>query len=493
MSDNNIPEINVSTTAATNNRLRPTQTNDTTEATTAANTCTNMKEESSSPTITNTNVQQGADDNLTHLPEKLRILKEAFPNTDIDVIEAVLQTQNDNVENTFELLLSMSDTDYKPQTVSSPSSTDNYDQNDTPPMPPRPSSQEQQSMNNSSHPLYTYWQRQAPTTVEEQLRMDEELAKKIAMEDELRAERRRQRHLQHQQQRQRSQQDEDEDSIFNFQEELPIIKEKMIEAGNAAKKKMLDFFNQIKTNTQKGNNSPPAINNQQSHINARYRGLPTIDDGDDLLIGDISAINLSDQDVYAKTGRKFDNDSKVTASHQEDGVIHVDPPLLTAVTNSLGSKIETSTSDAQLKADEDFARQLAEEEEKAARRRNHTPSTYTSTADVSSPPQMPPRKVGGPTVVIAPKSPLEFDSDYEDVRLTAAPTATSAKYGTTSGSSPNVTNATVPYVIGDDDDDDDESDNLVDIQADDGDDQKPQEKANDDAISGTKYNIKKKH
>lgn len=33
------------------------------------------------------------------------------------------------------------------------------------------------------------------------------------------------------------------------------------------------------------------------------RGLPS-DDGDDLLTGDISALHLSDYDVYAKTGGK---------------------------------------------------------------------------------------------------------------------------------------------------------------------------------------------
>jgi hypothetical protein len=33
----------------------------------------------------------------------------------------------------------------------------------------------------------------------------------------------------------------------------------------------------------------------------QYRGLPS-DDGDDLLTGDISALHLSDYDVYAQTG-----------------------------------------------------------------------------------------------------------------------------------------------------------------------------------------------
>lgn len=88
--------------------------------------------------------------------------------------------------------------------------------------------------------------------------------------------------------------------------------------------------------------------------------------------------------------------------------------------------IHTSTPDEQLRADEDFARQLAEQEElgniyldmssessyalnvEAIRRRQ------TSERNEPQPPQMPVRKQGGPTVVIAPKSPLELDEyDYE--------------------------------------------------------------------------------
>lgn len=37
-----------------------------------------------------------------------------------------------------------------------------------------------------------------------------------------------------------------------------------------------------------------------------YRGLPS-DDGDDILTGDISALHLSDYDVYAQTGGRKSN------------------------------------------------------------------------------------------------------------------------------------------------------------------------------------------
>lgn len=41
--------------------------------------------------------------------QNLRVLKEAFPGTDSEVIEAVLEAQNNNLENAFESLLSISD------------------------------------------------------------------------------------------------------------------------------------------------------------------------------------------------------------------------------------------------------------------------------------------------------------------------------------------------------------------------------------------------
>lgn len=118
------------------------------------------------------------------LPENVGILKEAFPDIDVEVIEAILQTQNDKLEPSFELLLGMSDPNYKSTPTSQP-------QEIIPPMPPRPSSQistDTRSRTNSGNAPYAYWEhqpQQAPTTVEEQLRMDEEFAKKLAMEDEL--------------------------------------------------------------------------------------------------------------------------------------------------------------------------------------------------------------------------------------------------------------------------------------------------------------------
>ncbi|KAG2194612.1 hypothetical protein INT46_009598 [Mucor plumbeus] len=406
------------------------------------------------------------------LPENVRILKEAFPDTDVEVIEAVLQTQNDNLESTFEILLGMSDPNYSVPSVPAPESHPVAEE--APPMPPRPRSRQ-----NSSDAPYAYWERQAqpkPTSVEEQLRMDEELAKRLAMEDERNSQQRRRPTQQPQRQRTQSQEnDDDNDSLFNLQEELPIIKEKMKEAGNAAKKKMLDLYNQFKANTQKNNPQNQNENVATSSMpttNAQYRGLPS-DDGDDLLTGDISALHLSDYDVYAKTGGKprKSNDYQHMNTRGDD-IIYVNPPVGSPTQNTK-FKAQTSTSDAQLKADEDFARQLAEEEQNEARRsRNSSVAIEDNTLHT---PQMPSRKPVSPTVVIAPRSPLEFegDSDYEDIGLTAAPSNATIKHNNDTTNSNLEESSSVPYVIGDDDDSD--SDDLVDIDDDEfkGEDEEP--------------------
>lgn len=118
------------------------------------------------PTEEEVSLSQSAErqDENEKLPNNVRILKEAFPDVDIEVIEAILQTQNDDVESSFDLLLGMTDPQYQPT---------------PPPMPPRP-----QTAENG-----TYWNQQQinSSSVEDQLRRDEEYAKKIAMEDERRA------------------------------------------------------------------------------------------------------------------------------------------------------------------------------------------------------------------------------------------------------------------------------------------------------------------
>ncbi|KAI8364824.1 hypothetical protein EDC96DRAFT_443965 [Choanephora cucurbitarum] len=371
------------------------------------------------------------------------ILKEAFPETDTEVIEAVLQAQNDNIESSFEMLLGMSDPSYKATEA-------------TPLMPPRP----------QNEAPYAYWQRQEqqhteqPISVEEQMRLDEAYAKQLFEEDRRHSEQRRQQQHQNQQYNNRN---NEEDSLFNFQEELPIIKEKMKEAGNAAKKKVLDFYNQLKANTQKNMGSyqqDSAGNSSMPTTNAQYRGLPS-DDGDDLLTGDISALHLSDYDVYAQTGqrqRQFE-EKKYRNSQLEEhdaNILHVNPPV--TETDHLPTKIQTSTPDIQLKADEDFARQLAEEEQQQMRERRSRQSSANN--DLTTPVYN--KKPASPTVVIAPRSPLELgDSDYEDVGLTAAPSRPITSGNQRESDKNKNSDTLVPYIIGDDDDDDDDNESGV--------------------------------
>lgn len=140
--------------------------------------------------------QQG---DLSKLPENVRILKEAFPDIDIEVIEAILQVNNNQVENSFETLLGMSDPNYS-STTPQPTATTATEETAPPSMPPRPS--RSASGNESANAPYSYYERQnsneqyqqqqqKPISVEEQMRLDEEFAKKLAMEDEMRSEQRK--------------------------------------------------------------------------------------------------------------------------------------------------------------------------------------------------------------------------------------------------------------------------------------------------------------
>lgn len=156
-------------------------------------------------------------------------------------------------------------------------------------------------------------------------------------------------------------------------EELPIIKERMIEAGNgdliqtifiktldslthcflAAKKKVMDLYNQFKA--ARANNAASGSNSSMPTTNAQYRGLPR-DEADDLLAGDVSALRLSDNDVYAQTTRPAQRQSGDYRAN-EPGVIHVDPPL-----HEQGQGRPTSVEE-QIRADEELARRLAREDQ----------------------------------------------------------------------------------------------------------------------------------
>ncbi|KAG2223599.1 hypothetical protein INT45_001681, partial [Circinella minor] len=366
--------------------------------------------------------------NEPKLSEPVRTLKEAFPETDVEVIEAILATQGNSVERSFEALLGMSDPNYKPEEQPRSQQHGLINVNDdtpTPDMPPRPTSDRE----TTTQAPYGYWQQtqqpQEPRSVEEQMRMDEEFARQLALQDE------RSRVQQYRQQQQQQQQ-EDDQPLFNFQEDLPIIKERVIEAGNVAKKKVMDLYNQFKASREGAVGSPNqgASSQMPTTTNAQYRGLPS-DEGDDLLAGDVSALRLSDNDVYAQTTRP-------TSGQQRGGVIHVNP--------ALGGQNQNVHVDQQIRADEELARRLAQEDQ-----------FWESSRENSTPPQMPPRRSTPSTSPIAGNEELEGES----VTLTAPPSAQSPA----TKKSEERTEERRSYVIQDEDDSDE--DDLVDVDADD--------------------------
>ena len=115
-----------------------------------------------------------------------------------------------------------------------------------------------------------------------------------------------------------------------------------------AKKKVMDLYNQFKASREAAAGSPNqgASSKMPTTTNAQYRGLPS-DEGDDLLAGDVSALRLSDNDVYAQTARP--------TSGQQSGVIHVNAPL--------GGQNQNIHVDQQIRADEELARRLAQEDQ----------------------------------------------------------------------------------------------------------------------------------
>jgi hypothetical protein len=60
----------------------------------------------------------------TELSGPVKMLKDAFPNLDLEIIETILQNHNGNVDGAFETLLGMSDPNYKPEQSSPDNNSD---------------------------------------------------------------------------------------------------------------------------------------------------------------------------------------------------------------------------------------------------------------------------------------------------------------------------------------------------------------------------------
>lgn len=74
-----------------------------------------MSEPQPSPIIVNpTNIPVADTPPVPELKGDIKTLKDAFPDLDVEVIEAILDSQGGNLDTTFEVLLGMSDPSYKP-------------------------------------------------------------------------------------------------------------------------------------------------------------------------------------------------------------------------------------------------------------------------------------------------------------------------------------------------------------------------------------------
>lgn len=196
---------------------------------------------------------------------------------------------------------------------------------------------------------------------------------------------------------------------------------------------MYNQFKASRTNNNGGNMFSSGSSASVPVSNAQYRGLPSDRDDDYLLSDDMTALHLSDQDVYAQTGARgnqlqqeqqnknyYDYQGSDFQTHETvipSNVIHVNPPLRS-------QQYKTSTSETQLLADEEFARQLARDDELWAQQQRQQ----------QSPPSMPPRQISNnnngnnnnndnsnnsrlsnpSVVVVAPKSPLEEYDEHDN-------------------------------------------------------------------------------
>ncbi|KAG2212462.1 hypothetical protein INT46_007999, partial [Mucor plumbeus] len=336
-----------------------------------------------------TQTSNSPESNNTELTGDVKTLKDAFPNLDVDVIETILASQGGNLDAAFEILLGMSDPTYKAEPEQS------------------------ESMN--------------------QLRQDEEYARRLAREGD--AHYPQNNNNQQQQQQQQQQQDQ---PLFNFQEELPIIKEKVIEAGTgkytpkkkkkrhftffsiilnifkiAAKNKIMNLYNQFmapdQSQQQQGqssqggilesgmgnlslsdnhSSSPPPTQQQQQQQQSRQ--IPP------------SAPSRGSVDLYEWDGN--------------NGQSPVRNPLLSKRKESV-----TSTPAEQLLSDEEFARQLAREDNEFSSSPVATSNTITTPPPTATAPNTTavPAVAADSPITTTKHSKSTTSSDNEEVTFSA--------------------------------------------------------------------------
>ncbi|KAL0072867.1 hypothetical protein F4703DRAFT_1954022 [Phycomyces blakesleeanus] len=430
------------------------------------------------------------------------VAPKAFPSVEVDVIEAILESQGGQLEAAFEALLAISDPNYRPEPTNNippqpapaphpaphppvqqtqpseyyqpqreiPAQHENLQSNNNtneripPPKPPRPQQQRPNNFTQQSSGLQTnpmviglghrthQFRPEARYPLKNSCGWTKSLLDNLQwkMQTSLIINTSASQHQRQGYQRQRQQRvdddSDDDDPLFNFQEEFPVIKEKVIEVGNAAKKKVIDLFNQFKASRNNMSSSGSSI----PTTNVHYRGLPS-DDGDDLLAGDMSALHLSDNDVYAQTRgvvrpRTTPENQTYIEEDQEDqedqgelrsNIIHVNRPFVPPVKTQKYN--DAWSTEEQLRSDEALARRLANEDmiERGSLGTNTSvtgirapsPSQSTTPTKASEDP------VSNPEKEIPESSPIKEQDNKSENKAKEE--------------------EDVPYVIGDDDSDDD--------------------------------------
>ncbi|KAF9436441.1 WD repeat-containing protein 89 [Entomortierella beljakovae] len=208
--------------------------------------------------------------------QKLTTLTEAFPSVEREVCEFILESHQGNVEASFIALLEISDPEFTPDVqTQAPAS------NVVPPaLPRRRESDLTQGVaninlgeNREIDPILLA----STSTTEQQLRADEDFARTLAAMDEYRA---RDRQNVRDQKQQQQQQEEETSFAAEFKEmmddELPKIKERFNVAADTTKKKVTEWYNQIKAKAEAAQAQRNA--NQQAAGSSRERREPVIFD-----------------------------------------------------------------------------------------------------------------------------------------------------------------------------------------------------------------------
>ncbi|KAI8636147.1 hypothetical protein BD408DRAFT_426614 [Parasitella parasitica] len=266
---------------------------------------------SNDPPTQTTNSPENNNTNV-ELTGHVKTLKDAFPDLDVDVIETILASQGGNLDAAFEVLLNMSDPTYKPEP------------------------NQAEGMN--------------------QLRQDEEYARRLAREGDP--------HYPQNNAQQPTGQPQ-----FSLQDELAPIKEKVIEAGTAAKNKIMNFYNQFMA---------PDQTSQQQQGQSSQSGV---------LESRMGNLSLSDNRPTQQQSRPTPPSATSRGSvdlYEWDGSAQspINNPLLSTRKESV-----TSTSAEQLLSDEEFARQLAREDTEGlspAVTSNTHPATTTTDTDTAA-------------------------------------------------------------------------------------------------------------